>query len=211
MIKPGSSQDVPLCPNSKPKRDDCRDNASHDQNRILSLMELFYFSYRDFTTDGDEVLEKIGYGRAHHRVLHFVHHYPGLRVADLLNILKITKQSLARVLKQLVDEDYISQKPGPKDRRERLLYTTAKGQELFDQLAEPQIERFINALAPLTKAEQKTIETFLFSLIEKKHRHEVITLMSDVETGDRDRDDIEYNMGDSKIDQNPNTLTEEEA
>ncbi len=207
MIKPAPSQDVPPITN----RDDSGDTPRQDQDSILSLMELFYFSYRDFTTDGDEILEKIGYGRAHHRVLHFVHHYPGLRVADLLNILKITKQSLARVLKQLIDEDYITQKPGPKDRRERLLYTTAKGQDLSHKLAEPQIERFITALAPLTRSEQKTIEKFLFSLIEKKHRHEVITLMNDFETGDKEHEDNNHKKGTPNIDQRPHTLTEEEA
>lgn len=145
---------------------------------ILTLMELFYFAYRDFTGDGDEVLAKIGYGRAHHRVIHFVHHYPGLRVAELLGILKITKQSLSRVLKQLIDEDYICQRHGETDRRERLLYTTKKGQELARQLAEPQIARFENAIASISKAEKETVETFLFSLIQQGNRHDVISLMA---------------------------------
>ena len=149
-----------------------------DPNAILDLMELFYFAYRDFTTDGDEVLAKIGYGRAHHRVVHFVHHYPGLRVADLLNILKITKQSLARVLKQLIDDGYICQKPGDKDRRERLLYTTSKGQDLAHRLSAPQIERFIRAIAPLTPSDQKIIENFLYALIEEHHRRDVISRLS---------------------------------
>lgn len=146
--------------------------------RLLTLMELFYFAYRDFTGDGDEVLAKIGYGRAHHRVIHFVHHYPGLRVAELLGILKITKQSLARVLKQLVDEDYICQRPGKQDRRERLLFTTSKGQKLAKQLAQPQIERFENSIAAMSKNEQETVENFLFSLIQQGNRHDVITLMA---------------------------------
>lgn len=150
---------------------------SHDQERILSLMELFYFAYRDFTGESDEVLEKIGFGRAHHRVIHFVHHYPGLRVADLLNILKITKQSLARVLKQLIDQNYISQRHGHNDRRERLLFTTTKGQNLAQKLAIPQIDRFIHAIGTLDAKERITVEKFLFSLIDKDHRHDVYTLM----------------------------------
>src|ERR1700759_296530 len=71
---------------------------------LIACIELFYFAYRDFTCDPDAILAQYGFGRAHHRVLHFVHRNPGLKVAELLEILKITKQSLARVLKQLVDE-----------------------------------------------------------------------------------------------------------
>lgn len=148
------------------------------EENILTLIELFYFAYRDFTGDGDDVLDQYGFGRAHHRVVHFVHHYPGLRVADLLNILKITKQSLARVLKQLVDQDFIIQQAGSKDRRERLLYTTEKGNSLAKQLSEPQIKRFEKTIKPLSTEEQVIIKKFLFSLIQQGNRHDVITLMA---------------------------------
>ncbi len=77
--------------------------------------------------DPDEVLAKLGFGRAHHRVLHFVNRNPGMKVADLLDVLKITKQSLGRVLKQLIDEGYIVQREGANDRRQRLLYVTPAG------------------------------------------------------------------------------------
>jgi len=86
------------------------------------IIELLFFAYRDFVGDADHELEAFGFGRAHHRVLHFVHRYPGLKVADLLDVLRITKQSLGRVLKQLLDEDYIVQRTGNNDRRQRLLY-----------------------------------------------------------------------------------------
>src|SRR6195952_4048136 len=76
------------------------------------IIELLFFAYRDFVGDADHVLEEFGFGRAHHRVIHFVHRYPGLKVADLLDVLRITKQSLGRVLKQLLDEGYIVQKAG---------------------------------------------------------------------------------------------------
>jgi DNA-binding MarR family transcriptional regulator len=82
----------------------------------IACVELLFFAYRDFTGDADAVLEEYGFGRAHHRVLHFVSRNPGLRVAQLLEILKITKQSLARVLKQLVDEGFIAQREGAEDR-----------------------------------------------------------------------------------------------
>ena len=148
------------------------------EENMLTLIELFFFAYRDFTEEGDEILDTFGFGRAHHRVIHFVHHYPGLRVADLLGILKITKQSLARVLKQLIEQDFICQKEGSKDRRERLLYTTQKGNELAEQLANPQIERFEKTMSTFSKEEQQTIEKFLFTLIRKNNRQDVISLMA---------------------------------
>src|SRR4051812_26699465 len=83
------------------------------------IIELLFFAYRDFVGDADHVLEEFGFGRAHHRVMHFVHRYPGLKVADLLGVLRITKQSLGRVLKQLLDEGYIVQRTGNNDRRDR--------------------------------------------------------------------------------------------
>lgn len=148
------------------------------EENMLTLIELFFFAYRDFTEEGDEILDTFGFGRAHHRVIHFVHHYPGQRVADLLGILKITKQSLARVLKQLVEQDFICQKEGSKDRRERLLYTTQKGNKLAEQLANPQIERFEKTMTSFSKQEQQTIEEFLFTLIRKNNRQDVISLMA---------------------------------
>ena len=75
-----------------------------DSEPIWDVIELLFFAYRDFVSDPDDVLAKFGFGRAHHRVLHFVNRHPGMKVADLLDVLKITKQSLGRVLKQLVDE-----------------------------------------------------------------------------------------------------------
>jgi len=81
------------------------------------IIELLFFAYRDFVGDPDEVLSKLGFGRAHHRVMHFVNRNPGMKVAELLDILGITKQSLGRVLKQLVDEGYVVQREGAQDRR----------------------------------------------------------------------------------------------
>src|SRR5215813_11567791 len=89
-----------------------RSPAASPDPHLLTFVELLFFAYRDFTREADAVLAEFGLGRAHHRVLHFVNRHPGLRVADLLEILKITKQSLARVLKQLVDEHWIAQQAG---------------------------------------------------------------------------------------------------
>ena len=101
---------------------------------LWDIIELLFFAYRDFVSDADDVLAKFGFGRAHHRVLHFVNRNPGMKVADLLNILNITKQSLGRVLKQLIDQGYIVQKEGANDRRQRLLYATPKGEALAMKL-----------------------------------------------------------------------------
>ena len=110
------------------------------------IIELLFFAYRDFVGDADHELEAFGFGRAHHRVMHFVHRYPGLKVADLLDVLRITKQSLGRVLKQLLDEGYIVQKTGNNDRRQRLLFATAKGEALVAKLAGLQTDRINRAL-----------------------------------------------------------------
>src|SRR5580704_13089873 len=119
------------------------------QEPYWDLIELLFFAYRDFVGDPDEVLAKLGFGRAHHRVLHFVNRNPGIKVADLLDILKITKQSLGRVLKQLVDQGYVVQREGAHDRRQRLLYVSPAGEALALQLAGLQTERIASVLAEI--------------------------------------------------------------
>ncbi|MFO1055830.1 MAG: MarR family transcriptional regulator [Dongiaceae bacterium] len=101
-------------------------------------IELLFFAYRDFTAEADAVLARLGFGRAHHRVIYFVGRKPGMTVSELLDILKITKQSLSRVLGQLVRDGYIIQRPGDTDRRQRLLELTPKGAELERRLTEDQ-------------------------------------------------------------------------
>lgn len=115
--------------------------APWSDEEIREGIELLFFAYRDFTSDPDRILAPLGMGRAHHRVVHFVGRTPGMTVGELLAILKITKQSLARVLGQLIREGYIVQRPGPTDRRERRLHLTASGQALERRLSEPQRRR----------------------------------------------------------------------
>ena len=110
--------------------------------KVVSLVELMFFAYRDFVADADHILEGLKFGRAHHRVLHFVGRNQGLTVAGLLDILKITKQSLARVLKDLIDQGYVFQREGAEDRRQRLLHLTPEGEALRAKLIAPQIARF---------------------------------------------------------------------
>jgi DNA-binding MarR family transcriptional regulator len=138
------------------------------------IIELLFFAYRDFVGDADHVLEEFGFGRAHHRVIHFVHRYPGLKVADLLDVLRITKQSLGRVLKQLLDEGYIVQKAGAKDRRERLLFATAKGEALVAKLAGLQTDRINSAMGELDAAGVDTVRQFLRGMIDRDDPDKVL-------------------------------------
>jgi len=138
------------------------------------IIELLFFAYRDFVGDADQELEVFGFGRAHHRVLHFVHRYPGLKVADLLGVLRITKQSLGRVLKQLLDEGYIVQKAGSNDRRQRLLFATAKGEALVAKLAGLQTERLNQALRGIEPAGLETIRQFLRAMIDHDEPDKVL-------------------------------------
>jgi len=135
-----------------------------DEIENLDVIESLFFAYRDFIGDPDKILYEYGFGRAHHRVLYFVCRQPGLTVAELLGILKITKQSLARVLKQLLDADYISQIEGHSDRRKRLLFPTEKGRGLVLKLSTPQSERITNALSGMDETKRQHILTFLHQM-----------------------------------------------
>lgn len=108
-------------------------------------IEMLFYAYRDFTAEPDAILSDYGFGRAHHRVIYFVGRYPGMSVSDLLGILQITKQSLSRVLGQLVREEFIVQTQGTQDRRQRLLELTEKGRDLEQKLTENQRARFAKA------------------------------------------------------------------
>jgi DNA-binding MarR family transcriptional regulator len=136
----------------------------------LDIMGLFFFAYRDFVGDADALLERQGFGRAHHRVLYFVNLRPGMPVADLLEILKITKQSLARVLRQLIDNGYVEQKPGSTDRRQRLLFATEKGKKLFLVLSETQTSRIDAAVASLPANSRDIVRRFFVAMVEPADR-----------------------------------------
>jgi DNA-binding MarR family transcriptional regulator len=144
---------------------------------LVACVELLFFAYRDFTSGPDAALEEYGFGRAHHRVLHFVHRNPGLRVADLLDILKITKQSLARVLKQLIDKGFIMQRAGNDDRRERRLFVTARGGRLAEKLAALQTQHLEAALAKAGPGAAEFARRFLFAMITESDRPRVEALV----------------------------------
>jgi DNA-binding MarR family transcriptional regulator len=144
----------------------------------FDLIELLFFAYRDFVGDPDEVLSKLGFGRAHHRVLHFVNRNPGMKVAELLEVLKITKQSLGRVLKQLIDEGYVVQKPGANDRRQRLLYASPAGETLAMKLAGLQTARIARVLDELGPGAREAARRFLAGMIDAKDREAVLRMIA---------------------------------
>jgi DNA-binding MarR family transcriptional regulator len=153
---------------------------------VWDIIELLFFAYRDFVGDADEVLFKLGFGRAHHRVLHFVNRNPGMKVADLLDILNITKQSLGRVLKQLVDQGYVVQKEGALDRRQRLLYVTPKGEALSLKLAGLQTERINRAFGELGPGAHEAARRFLTAMIDADNREGVLRLIARADRVKRD-------------------------
>lgn len=114
-------------------------------DQLLQGIELMFFAYRGFTSDPDKILDNYTYGRAHHRAIHFVHRQPGTTVNNLLEILGVTKQSLNRVLRQLVDDGLIESRVGERDRRERHLYLTQAGVALESELSATQRKRMREA------------------------------------------------------------------
>jgi DNA-binding MarR family transcriptional regulator len=136
-------------------------------------MELLFYAYRDFTAEPDAMLARYGFGRAHHRVIYFVGRNPGITVSELLGILRITKQSLSRVLRQLVHEGFVTQRPGTRDRRQRLLDLTQKGVELERQLSQNQRDRLARAYR---QAGAEAVEGFrkcLLGVINEEDRRKV--------------------------------------
>jgi DNA-binding MarR family transcriptional regulator len=144
------------------------------------LIELLFFAYRDFVSDPDQLLDKLGFGRAHHRVLHFVNRNPGMKVAELLDVLKITKQSLGRVLKQLIDEGYVVQREGA-DRRQRLLYVSPAGEALALKLAGPQAVRIGRVLEDLGPGGREAARRFLAGMIGDEDRERVLRMIARAE------------------------------
>jgi DNA-binding MarR family transcriptional regulator len=146
-------------------------------DEFKDAIELMFFAYRDFISDPDMILSKHDFGRAHHRVLHFVGCNPGMSIAELLEILQITKQSLARVLRDLIDNDYIRQQIGDSDRRKRLLFLTAKGRNLHNDLISPQIERFLSIFSEIDPNEFDMWKRVMRLIISAPNREAVDRLI----------------------------------
>jgi DNA-binding MarR family transcriptional regulator len=145
--------------------------------QLVELVELLFFAYRDFTADPDNILSALGFGRAHHRVLHFVGRNPGMRVAELLDILKITKQSLGRVLRELIERGYVVQEEGSLDRRQRLLYLTPRGVNLHKELMAPQLHRIRRAL-DRSGHRRETLKDLLLAMLDPEGRDQLQDLLA---------------------------------
>jgi len=140
------------------------------EEELRQAMELLFFAYRDFTGEPDQILADYGFGRAHHRVIYFVGRNPGITVSELLAILRITKQSLSRVLGQLVHDGFITQRPGLRDRRQRLLELTDKGRELEHKLTEQQRIRIARAYRAAGAEAVEGFRTVLINIIDEADR-----------------------------------------
>lgn len=157
--------------------DNFHETLGNTQTNLIEIIELLFFAYRDFISDPDVILTEYGFGRAHHRVIHFVNRNPGMPVSDLLTTLKITKQSLARVLKNLIDAGFIKQTPGPIDRRQRLLYTTENGRQLAGRLLSPQQQRIASVLTAMPPKTHETITQFLHQMIDTEDQQIVADII----------------------------------
>jgi DNA-binding MarR family transcriptional regulator len=144
---------------------------------VYDLIELFFFAYRDFVSDPDRILADFSFGRAHHRVLHFVDRQPGLTIAELLDILRITKQSLNRVLKELIEKGFIESRTGTLDRRQRLLFATDQGHELALRMAKLQTRRIMRALSEGPDDLKGAASRFLLAMIDASDRAHVRRLV----------------------------------
>jgi DNA-binding MarR family transcriptional regulator len=147
-------------------RDPALELPEADTALPYDLIETLFFAYRDFVGDPDRILTRYNFGRAHHRVLHFVNRNPGLTIAELLDILQITKQSLNRVLKELLEQGYVESRAGEADRRQRLLFPTPKGRELALALARPQAERIAQATNKTSQQDREAAFRYLAAMID---------------------------------------------
>lgn len=137
-------------------------------------IELLFYAYRDFTAEPDQILARLGLGRAHHRVIYFVGRNPGITVTELLKILRITKQSLSRVLGDLIRKGYIAQRKGDRDRRQRLLLLTVTGEELERQLTENQRTRLARAYKEAGAEAVDGFRTVLIGIIDEANRPQAL-------------------------------------
>ena len=148
-----------------------------EQIAQLDNIMLLFFAYRDFTGDADRLLAELEFGRAHHRVMFFINRKPGLSVAELLEILGITKQSLARVLRQLIDEGYVYQRMGKRDRRKRLLFPTDLCRDLIYDLSVFQSTRIEKAMNGLSSEKREVVSNFLTEMIDVDGRKNLRKLL----------------------------------
>lgn len=143
------------------------------EEELRLAIELLFYAYRDFTGEPDAMLEQYRLGRAHHRAIYFIGRHPGRTVGDLLRILRITKQSLSRVLKELIEQGYVEQTSGARDRRERLLHLTDKGVALERELTGRQRERIARAYRDAGADAVEGFRRVLLGIVDPDQRGEI--------------------------------------
>ncbi len=146
-----------------------------NEKEIRKIIELMFFSYRDFTSGPDKILEKINFGRAHHRVIYFVGKRNNLTIKELLTILQITKQSLSRVLNQLVSERYIILSIGD-DKRTKKLSLSKKGRELEKKLSDIQIKKIYDVIKDFDEKDINGFKKVMYEMIDKKNKKKFIEI-----------------------------------
>ena len=132
---------------------------------MRKIIELVFFSYRDFTAGPDQILEKLNFGRAHHRVIYFVGKKDKITIKELLGVLKITKQSLSRVLNQLVKEGFIFVSTGL-DKRTKNLSLTSNGLNLENELSTIQIQKIKKVINNFNQEDIDGFKKILYEMIE---------------------------------------------
>lgn len=160
------------------------DGHGHGGEELLFLtdaqlrkgIEAMFFAYRGFTSDPDILLQDYAYGRAHHRALHFINRSPGTTVNNLLAILGVTKQSLNRVLRALVEDGLVESRVGQQDRRERHLYLTDKGAALERELSEAQRRRMRAAYRAAGPEAVRGFRTVLEAMMDPEMRQSYLSL-----------------------------------
>lgn len=135
-------------------------------------IEAMFFAYRGFTADPDRILEGLDYGRAHHRAIYFIHRTPGTTVSSLLNILGVTKQSLNRVLRTLVEDGLVESRVGKRDKRERHLYLTPQGDALEKSLSDAQRARMRAAYRAAGSQSVQGFRTVLEAMMDPELRRQ---------------------------------------
>ncbi len=146
-------------------------------DQVRQGIELMFFAYKGFTSDPDRILENLAYGRAHHRAVHFINRSPGLTVNELLDILGVTKQSLNRVLRQLMDDGLVNSKIGRVDRRQRNLTLTEKGQAFERELSDAQRSRMRKAYSSAGADAVAGFRSVLQEMIDPETREKVRKLV----------------------------------
>lgn len=158
-----------------PQRGDTLLFLTDDQLR--KGIEAMFFAYRGFTADPDRILDEHAYGRAHHRALHFIHRSPGTTVNNLLAILGVTKQSLNRVLRTLIEDGLVESRIGTRDKRERHLHLTPTGEELERTLSDAQRSRMRDAFRAAGPEAVSGFRTVLEAMMdpEMRRRYHALT------------------------------------